>query len=89
MLTDVNFADVAPYLELPAGTYDLKITTPGGGTMLIDPLAVTFADGDILSAFATGEGVNQPLGIFALPAGMEVFLPLNVAQLYLPIIAKN
>jgi hypothetical protein len=90
VLTDVNFADVAPYLELPAGTYDLKITTPGGGTTLIDPLAVTFADGDILSAFATGEGVNQPLGVFALPAGMEgFFLPLNVAQLYLPIIAKN
>jgi hypothetical protein len=89
VLTDVNYADVAPYLELPAGTYDLKITTPGGGTTLIDPLPVTFAAGDILSAFATGEGVNQPLGVFALPAGVEgFFLPLNVAQLYLPLITK-
>jgi hypothetical protein len=90
VLTGVNYADVSPYLELPAGTYDLKITTPGGGTTLIDPLAVTFAEGDILSAFAAGEGVNQPLGVYALPAGMEgFFLPLNAAQLYLPIIAKQ
>ncbi len=41
VLTDVNYADIYPgYLELPAGTYDLKITTPGGATTLIDPLPV-------------------------------------------------
>jgi hypothetical protein len=31
----------------------------------------------IISAFASGEGVNQDLGVFALPADMEgFFLPL-------------
>lgn len=75
--TDVNFGDVAAYLELPAGTYDLKITTPGGGTTLIDPMPATFGDGDIISAFATGDGSNQLLGAFAWPADVVgFFLPL-------------
>jgi hypothetical protein len=35
----------------------------------------------ILSAFASGEGVNQDLGVFALPAGVEgFFLPLDGVQ---------
>jgi hypothetical protein len=68
---------VAPYIELPAGEYDLKITTPGGGTTLIDPKPVTLNDGDIVSAFATGDGGNQPLGVFALPSGQQgAFLDL-------------
>ncbi|MCA9972932.1 MAG: DUF4397 domain-containing protein, partial [Anaerolineales bacterium] len=51
ILTDVVFSAVAPYLELPAGSYDLKITTPGGGTTLIDPAPAVFNAGDIVSVF--------------------------------------
>ncbi|MCL4263291.1 MAG: DUF4397 domain-containing protein [Anaerolineae bacterium] len=77
VLTDVNFGDVAAYLELPAGTYDLKITTPGGAVTLIDPVPATFSSGDILSAFATGDGSNQDLGVFAWPSNaIGFFLPL-------------
>ncbi|HRQ41014.1 MAG TPA: DUF4397 domain-containing protein [Chloroflexota bacterium] len=77
VLTNVNFSDVASYLELPAGTYDLKITTPGGTTTLIDPMPVTFGNGDIVSAFATGDGSNQDLGVFAWPSdALGFFLPL-------------
>lgn len=77
VLTDVAYADITGYIELPAGTYDLKVTTPGGGTTLIDPLPVTFADGDIVTALATGEGSNQALGAFAWPPDtMGFFLPL-------------
>ncbi len=73
VLTNVNYLDVAPYLELPAGTYDLKITDPGGAVTLIDPAPVTLGDGDIVTAFATGEGTNQDLAVFALPAGVPGF----------------
>ncbi|MBE2198540.1 MAG: DUF4397 domain-containing protein, partial [Anaerolinea sp.] len=77
VVTDVNFSDVAPYLELPAGTYDLKITTPGGATTLIDPMPVTLPAGAIVSVFATGEGNNQALGAFAWPSDdVGFFLPL-------------
>ncbi len=90
VLTDVVFGAVSPYLELPAGTYDLKITTPGGGTTLINLAPVTFVDGQILSAFATGDGVNQPLGGYALPSGQLGFvLPLEGNELYLPLVPKN
>ena len=45
MITDVPFGAATAFIPLDAGTYDLKITTPGGGTTLIDPLPVTFNEG--------------------------------------------
>jgi hypothetical protein len=79
----------ADYLALPAGTYDLKITTPGGATTLIDPLPVTLNDGDILSAFAIGDGTNQPTAVFALPAGKPGFILPDKYMLFLPFVARS
>lgn len=80
ILDDVAFGDVSGYLSLPAGEYNLKITSPDGSITYIDPQPVTFNDGDIVSAFAVGDGVNQPLGVFAWPAGVPGFLlPLEGA----------
>ncbi|MGY6631549.1 MAG: S8 family serine peptidase [Wenzhouxiangella sp.] len=74
----VDFADVTGFLELPAGSYDLVITGPDGEPALIDPIELTFEGGEVLSAFAVGDGSNQPLGVFALPVGgVGGFLPLN------------
>jgi hypothetical protein len=88
LITNVLFSQVAPYLTLPAGTYDLKITAPGGSPTLIDPLPVTLNSNDILSAFATGDGVKQKLGVFAWPSNQPgFFLPL-MKVLYLPIIRR-
>ena len=92
VLEGVDFGDVSGYLELPAGTYDLIITAPGGSPTLINPEPVTFVDGDIITAFATGDGNNQALGVFAWPPNAEgFFLPLGdiVTTLYLPIIIRN
>ncbi len=73
VLTDVNYLDITGFLELPEGTYDLIVTTPGGGTILIDPEPVDAPEGAILSGFATGEGMNQDLAVFALPADAAGF----------------
>ncbi len=95
VLEGVEFGDVSGYLELPAGTYDLIITAPGGSPTLINPDPVTFADGDIITAFATGDGSNQDLGVFAWPPDtVGFFLPLGEitppgTTLYLPIIIRN
>ncbi len=91
ILDDVPFGAVAGYLELPAGTYDLKITTPDGGTILIDPLPVTFGAGDIVTAFAVGDGANQALGVFAWPSDAVGFLlPLkSYGTVYLPLIPQG
>lgn len=77
-----KFGDVAPYDELAADTYDLKITTPGCDTILIDLALVTFEDGQIVSAFVVVNGTIQPLGGFALPAGVEGFF-LRLKYIYL------
>jgi trimeric autotransporter adhesin len=92
VLEGVNFGDVAGFIELPAGTYDLIITAPGGEPTLIDPRPVTFSEGQIISAFATGEGNNQALGVFAWPPNAAgFFLPLTTDEtlIYLPIIMRN
>jgi 2',3'-cyclic-nucleotide 2'-phosphodiesterase (5'-nucleotidase family) len=90
VITDVPFGAVTAYIPLDAGTYDLKITTPGGAVTLIDPLPVVFAEGDIVSAFAVGDGVNQPLGVFAWPSDEVGFLlPLEGPKMvYLPLIPQ-
>ncbi len=93
VLTNVAYGDVTGYILLPAGTYDLKITTPGGAVTLIDLEPVTFAAGDIVTAFATGDGSNQALGVFAWPVDVEgFFLPLTPPVieyiLYLPFITR-
>jgi hypothetical protein len=77
---DVAFGDIGAFLELAAGTYDFKITTPDGATTLIDPMPVTVNDGDVVSVFAAGDGANQPLGAFALPKGqVGAFVDLAAA----------
>ncbi|MGY6555984.1 MAG: S8 family serine peptidase, partial [Wenzhouxiangella sp.] len=77
LIQAVDFGDITGFTELPAGTYDLQITGPGGTPVLIDPIPLTFEEGDIISAFAVGDGENQPLGIYALPpTAPGFFVPL-------------
>jgi hypothetical protein len=94
ILDDVPFGAVASYVELPAGSYDLKITSPDGSVTYIDPLPVIFNDGDIVSAFAVGDGANQPLGVFAWPSGAPGFLlplvqPSEGGKIYLPLVPQG
>jgi hypothetical protein len=84
----IRIGHLAPYLTLPAGAYELKITAPGGSPTLIDPLPVTLNSNDILSVFASGDGVKQKLGVFAWPSNQPgFFLPL-MKYLYLPLIRR-
>ncbi len=77
LIQAVDFGDVTAFIELEAGTYDLQITAPGGSPVLIDPVPVSFEAGDVVSAFASGDGVNQALGVFAWPPDTEgFFVPL-------------
>jgi hypothetical protein len=52
---------------------------------------VTFNAGDIVTAFAVGDGVNQPLGVFAWPSGVPGFLlPLKTyGTVFLPLIPQG
>jgi len=72
-----------PYLVLPTGVYDLKITTPGGGTDLLDLEPFLLANGQILGAFAIGDGTNQPLTVLPL-----IYAPGQPYYLYFPIVGN-
>ncbi|MGD8473695.1 MAG: DUF4397 domain-containing protein, partial [Anaerolineae bacterium] len=89
ILDDVPYGAIAAYMDLPAGTYDLKITNADGSVTLIDPLPVTLNDGDNLSVFAVGDITNQPVAAFALPLGQPGFLLPEFYVIYLPMIFNN
>ena len=85
---DVPFGVVAEYIPLPVpgSPYDLKITNADGSVTLIDPMPVALANGDIVSVFAVGDVVNQPIGAFAWPSDMvgglvDLAASLQVAHL--------
>lgn len=88
-LTNVPFGANSGYLELPAGTYDLLIATPDGSTELIDPQPVALPEGAIVTAFAVGDGVNQPLGITAVFGdGSSASLPLSAPFVAIPTLSQ-
>ncbi len=77
-LSNVEFGVASGYLELPAGNYDLQIATPDGSTTLIDIAPIDLNDGDIVTAVAVGEAVNQDLGVVAIFGdGTSASLPLE------------
>ena len=77
-LTNVPYKGNSGFLALPAGTYDLQVTTPGGALTLIDLAPVTLNAGDRVTVFAVGDVVNQPLGAIAVFGdGTSAALPLE------------
>ncbi len=64
-------------LSVDAGVYDLKITSVGGATTLIDPPPFVVGVGDVITLFANGDGANQDLGVAASldQVGQRIFLP--------------
>lgn len=73
-LVGVPYKANSGYLEVPAGTYDLKVASNDGSVNYIDPLPAALPAGAILTLFAVGDGINQDLGILAYPLGL---LPLR------------
>ena len=66
-LQGVAYAVSSGYLELPEGTYDLKVASNNGQVNYIDPLPVDLAAGTIATLFAVGDIVTQDLSIVATP----------------------
>jgi hypothetical protein len=63
----VAYGAATGYLELPEGTYDLKVASNNGQVNLIDPEPVALASGAVVTLFAVGDIINQDLGIIATP----------------------
>jgi|SRR6056297_139804 len=78
-LTNVPYKGESGFFPLPADTYDLQVTTPGGATALIDLAPVTLNAGDVVTVFAIGDIANQPVGAVAFfDDGTVVELPLEL-----------
>ena len=52
VLTNVEFGDVADYIEAPAGDYQVRVTPTGTKTVVIDSGALTLASGQVRTAIA-------------------------------------
>ncbi|NJM07431.1 DUF4397 domain-containing protein [Candidatus Gracilibacteria bacterium] len=81
-LGNVPYKAISPYLELPAGIYNLKVTAPGDAdTLYFDVPPVRLENGDIVTVFAIGDGENQDLGVLidsatAIELGFPLYLPI-------------
>lgn len=77
-LVGVPYFAESGFFAIPAGNYDLKVATNDGQTNLIDPLPADLPAGIEVTIIAIGDGVNQPLGILALPVGqLETRAPVD------------
>ncbi|MGY6554076.1 MAG: DUF4397 domain-containing protein [Wenzhouxiangella sp.] len=77
-LVGVPYFAQSGFFAIPAGNYDLKVASNDGLVNFIDPLAVDLPAGLAVTVIAVGDGVNQPLGILALPVGpLETRTPVD------------
>jgi hypothetical protein len=67
VLTGVAFGDVADYLEVPAGEYQVRITPAGTKTVAIDSGALTLESGQVRTAIAVdAPGGGAPFDLIVL-----------------------
>jgi hypothetical protein len=59
LFSNVAFKEVATYIEVDAGSYDLEVRLAGTSTVVLDLPGLMFADGTVNTAFAVGL-VNPP-----------------------------
>lgn len=66
-LSAVPFQAASDYLEVPAGTYQVRVTPAGSKTVALDTGALTLTSGQIRTAIATeAEGGGTPLAALLL-----------------------
>jgi hypothetical protein len=66
-LSNVAFGAVSGYLEVPAGTYQVRITPTGSKTVAIDAGSVTLSSGQVRTAIALdAEGGGAPFSVLLL-----------------------
>ncbi len=67
VLSNVAFGDVADYLEVPAGDYQVRVTAAGTKTVVIDSGALTLASGQVHTAIAVdAAGGGAPFDLLVL-----------------------
>jgi hypothetical protein len=77
-LVGVPYFAESGFFAVPAGEYDLKVASNDGQTNFIDPLPADLPSGINVTVIAIGDGLNQPLGILALPVGqLETRAPVD------------
>jgi hypothetical protein len=67
VLTAVNFGDVADYIEVPAGDYQVRVTPAGTKTVVIDSGTLTLSSGQVRTAIAVdAPGGGAPFDLLVL-----------------------
>ncbi|WP_154224639.1 DUF4397 domain-containing protein [Marinicella rhabdoformis] len=95
-LNSVLFGQDSGFFEIPAGNYDLNVSTADGSTRLIDIAPIDLPAGAVVNVFATGDGVNQPVGAYAVfgdgtsaSLALETTAPTRVNVAHLAPFAMN
>ena len=93
ILSNVQYGDIAPYLALPAGEYDLRIELAADNTILFDLAPITVATDNFIAAYAVGDGANQipdVVGVLGKSGSLPSLLaPIAEPVIYLPLFFNN
>ena len=67
LLVSVEFGDIADYIEAPAGDYQVRVTTAGTKTVVIDSGTLTLSSGQVRTAIAVDAvGGGAPFDLLVL-----------------------
>jgi hypothetical protein len=67
LLANVEFGDVADYIEAPAGDYEVRVTPAGTKTVVIDSGTLTLSSGQVRTAIAVdAAGGGAPFDLLVL-----------------------
>jgi hypothetical protein len=67
LLANVEFGDVADYIEAPAGDYQVRVTPTGTKTVVIDSGTLTLSSGQVRTAIAVdAAGGGAPFDLLVL-----------------------
>ena len=81
--TNLHYLEQSGFLNLPAGSYDWKVTQPGCGATIVDLAPFVLGDQGRITLLIIGDGVNQPVSSLLLVQSM------GLMHVYLPLISKS
>lgn len=64
----ISYANISGYVQVPAQTVDLRVTSPDGTRPYVGNARVTLGAGTITTLVVGGDNINQPLSLFSMPA---------------------
>jgi hypothetical protein len=66
LISNLGYAQISPYLDIPQGTYTLRVTKAGTDETILGPLDFTFGEGQLMTWIIRGTAEQKDTGVIIL-----------------------